>query len=316
MTQNASVIVTIRRLFGAVVLALALLHFAPAARAAAPANLVRPELVARTDAVEAGKPFTIGLHIIVADGWHVYWTNPGDAGAATTFKITVPAGFGVGAVQYPVPEKLPQPGGLTIYAYEKELLLTAVITPPKDLQGVTSVPISAAAGWCVCSDICVIGKQKLDLELPIAAAGASKAANEELFGAWRARMPISSEQAFSAVDVKSEADAAGGAAATSKTVDLTFHWRHMPPTGQFEWLPGPSDDLIVSGVSQETTGGNTKLKLKVDVVKGIPPASSTINGILAYHLAGQPPFGVAVTIDRKGSGLAVPDQSASAESNK
>jgi thiol:disulfide interchange protein DsbD len=293
---------------------LAILSIAPWARAAPPDNLVRPQLVSAATAVEPGKPLTIGLHLIVTDGWHIYWTNPGDAGAATTFKISVPEGFKVEAVQYPVPEKLPQPGGLTIYAYEKELLLTATITPPADLRGMTSVPISALAGWCVCSDVCVLGKQKLDLDIPVAAAGGSKAQNGELFDAWRARAPASSDQAFKSIGVSWETEASGPVSiSSSRTAHLTFAWRGEAPAKQFEWLPGPSDDLTVTFVSQETSGGNTQLTLKVDPIKGIPPTSATIDGILAYHLAGQPPLGVAVTLDRKGSGLAMPDQAASAD---
>jgi len=139
------------------------------------ANLVQAELVAETKAVQAGHPFRVGLHLTIADGWHVYWINPGDAGAATTFKLTIPDGFTVGPVQYPVPENLPQPGGLTVYAYEHELLLTATVTPPTDLNGASSIPISAAAGWCVCTpEKCVLGKAKLSLDLAVVPGGASR----------------------------------------------------------------------------------------------------------------------------------------------
>src|ERR1700722_1434614 len=162
------------------------------AATAAAQQHVTAEMLADTTAVTAGKPFSVALHLTVDDAWHVYWTNPGDAGAATTFKITAPPGFVGGPVQYPVPEKLPQPGGLTVYAYEKELLLPAQITPPADLNGQTAVTISANAGWCVCSDICILGKKKLEVSLPVAAGGA---ANAGLFAAWAPRMPVAFDQA-------------------------------------------------------------------------------------------------------------------------
>ena len=39
-------------------------------------------LVSDTDAVAAGTPFRVGLHLHMAPGWHTYWRNPGDAGVA------------------------------------------------------------------------------------------------------------------------------------------------------------------------------------------------------------------------------------------
>jgi thiol:disulfide interchange protein DsbD len=155
-------------------------------------------LVADTTAIAPGKPFTVGLHLEIADGWHVYWINPGDAGAATKLVLKVPDGFSAGSVQFPVPEKLDLPGGLTVYGYEKELLLMAIITPPADLKAAANAAISADASWCVCNpEECVLGNKSLELNLPVAAGGMP--ANATLFAGWKARMPISSTEAFSSV---------------------------------------------------------------------------------------------------------------------
>jgi DsbC/DsbD-like thiol-disulfide interchange protein len=267
------------------------------ALAKAPENLVKADFLADTTAVLAGRPFTIGLHLQIADGWHVYWTNPGDAGAPTTLKITVPAGYTVGPVQYPVPEKLPLPGGLVVYAYEKELLLTAVITPPGDLKG-SAATISAAAGWCVCNpDECVLGKRKLELELP---SGEGQPANTDLFAAWRSRMPVSFDEIFSRLQVGFPID---GIVRRNEPT-LTFTWRNDPPASSFQWLPGPSADLNVQSALQNTIGHTTSVGLKITPVQGIVPTSSTISGILAYYQAGQPPRGVAVILDRETMQLA------------
>ena len=42
-------------------------------------------LVSETDAIQPGQPFRIGLNLRMADGWHTYWKNPGDAGAPPEF---------------------------------------------------------------------------------------------------------------------------------------------------------------------------------------------------------------------------------------
>jgi thiol:disulfide interchange protein DsbD len=251
------------------------------------------ELLADTTAVAAGRPFTVGLLLHIDDGWHVYWINPGDAGGPTTLKLTLPPGFTVGPVQYPVPEILPQPGGLTVYAYEKEVMLMATVTPPNDLKGVASVPITAAAGWCVCTtEVCILGKQRLDLTLPVAGdAPAAKraAANGAVFAAWRERLPLAARDVFSSVQ-------------TQGTVNFT--WKAGPPASELQWIPGPSDDLTVKAAGIRTVGKITNLSLDIEPIQGIAATSSTISGILAYHGAGGQPGGVAVTLDRQTMELA------------
>jgi DsbC/DsbD-like thiol-disulfide interchange protein len=252
-------------------------------------GLVQPELLADTTAVKAGKPFEIALHLHIADGWHVYWTNPGDAGAPTTLKLTVPAGFTVGPVQYPVPEKLPQPGGLVIYAYENELLLTATVTPPTDLQGATSVPISAVAGWCVCDpERCILGKQPLRLDLQ---TGIDQPANTAIFVAWQPRMTQSPDSAFSSVGPAVDL--------SNNTNELDEHvavnWKNDPPSSEFQWIPGSSDDLKFKSAEVTTQGRTSRIHVVYDRIEGISPTSSTISGILAYHTQGQPAAGVALT---------------------
>ena len=44
-------------------------------------------LVAEADAVAPGQPFRAGLRLRLAPGWHTYWKNAGDAGAAPTCRV-------------------------------------------------------------------------------------------------------------------------------------------------------------------------------------------------------------------------------------
>ena len=46
-------------------------------------QLVRPELMADTNAIVPGKPFNVGLMLRMAQGWHTYWKFSGDAGLPT-----------------------------------------------------------------------------------------------------------------------------------------------------------------------------------------------------------------------------------------
>ena len=49
-------------------------------------------LVSDVDSVAAGKPFHVGLRLQLAQGWHTYWRNPGDAGVAPDLQLSLPDG--------------------------------------------------------------------------------------------------------------------------------------------------------------------------------------------------------------------------------
>jgi DsbC/DsbD-like thiol-disulfide interchange protein len=264
---------------------------------------VQVQLLADTTAVQAGKPLTVGVLFTVTPGWHVYWTNPGDAGAPAKLKLTLPPGFRVGPMLYPVPRKLAQPGGLTVYAYENELLLTAVVTPPDDLATANSVNISATASWCVCSDVCILGKKSLELSLP---AGVGQPDHQELFGAWRAQLPVAPDQAFEKISSVASSD--GGAS-------IDFVWKGQAPAGDIQWLPGAADDITVLADMIQTNGNLTHVHLKITPIQGISATSSTLGGILGYYVQGEPPRGVALTLDRRTMQLVPGTASASVAGN-
>jgi DsbC/DsbD-like thiol-disulfide interchange protein len=66
-------------------------------------QLVEAKLLADTTAVVPGQPFTAGLLLKMAPGWHTYWQFPGDAGIPTEIKWNLPPGWKSGPIQWPVP---------------------------------------------------------------------------------------------------------------------------------------------------------------------------------------------------------------------
>jgi thiol:disulfide interchange protein len=149
-------------------------------------QLVRAELLADTDAVVAGKPFTVGLLLRMAPAWHTYWKFSGDAGLPTELKWKLPAGWKIGEIQWPIPLKTIDPGDIQTYGYENEVLLMQEITPPTKLDS-SSVKLSADASWLVCERICIPGGATLQFELPT--SGTSQPANTELFARYRRLLP-------------------------------------------------------------------------------------------------------------------------------
>lgn len=162
-------------------LALLLAAFAAAsapARAAQsqPATTLSNEvrLVSDVDSVAPGAPFRIGLLFDLGKHWHIYWINPGDAGAPPDMKVALPAGGTAGALQWPIP-KVIYDGPVTSYGYSRKLapvLLPATITPPKTLAAGGTYTVNVAANWLVCNDICVPGSADFTLALPVQAKAA------------------------------------------------------------------------------------------------------------------------------------------------
>ena len=149
-------------------------------------QLVRAELLADTDAVVPGKPFTVGLLLRMAPAWHTYWKFSGDAGLPTELKWKLPAGWKIGEIQWPIPLKTIDPGDIQTYGYENEVLLMQEVTPPTKLDS-SSVKLSADASWLVCERICIPGGATLQLELPVSTT--TQPANAELFASYRRLLP-------------------------------------------------------------------------------------------------------------------------------
>ncbi|MCB8874658.1 protein-disulfide reductase DsbD family protein [Acidisoma silvae] len=127
-------------------------------------------VVSDVDSVAPGTPFHIGLLFGLGQHWHIYWTNPGDAGAAPTAAVTLPEGGKAGDIQWPIP-KVINDGPVTSYGYSRKLapvLLPLTITPPKSIDG-AHYTVKVAATWLVCNDICVPGQADFSLALPVEA---------------------------------------------------------------------------------------------------------------------------------------------------
>ena len=130
-------------------------------------DLVQAHMSADVERVVLGRSFTVGVLFTIKPGWHIYWSDPGDAGLPTTVEFTLPAGFVVGALQYPEPIEFVQPGDIVGYGYAGTVMLSAQITPPDDLPTNSRVELRARAAWLACDGRCIPGGADLELELGV-----------------------------------------------------------------------------------------------------------------------------------------------------
>ncbi|MGC1105085.1 MAG: protein-disulfide reductase DsbD domain-containing protein, partial [Candidatus Acidiferrales bacterium] len=113
-----------------------------------------------------GSHIRVGVWFQMEKGWHVYWVNPGDSGEPPKMEWQLPAGFRVGAIEWPAPKKLTAPS-IVDYGYENEVLLMAPLSVPSNLKSGGTETISAKVDWLICREMCIPGKAQLSLTLPV-----------------------------------------------------------------------------------------------------------------------------------------------------
>lgn len=242
---------------------LAVLPFRLAAQDYEGRQLVRADLIADTTAVVPGIPFTVGLRLEMAPGWHTYWEYSGDAGLSTRIQWTLPKGFSAGPIQWPIPEKLVESGDLVTYGYSDEVLLLVEITPPNEVSADT-VTLKAEASWLVCEEICIPGDARdLAVTLPVAADAAP--AEPELFGKYRARLPTGNVPYALAWTI----------VASGATLEVSG----VPEDAKFDFFPLPGKDMQIGHATVADGSSPNSRTIKIPIIQKASD-DSPLEGVL------------------------------------
>ncbi len=133
-----------------------------------------------------GETQWLGLEIAPREGWHSYWKNYGDSGAAPIFYWTLPEGVSAGEPLYPTPHRMPI-GPLMNYGYETPSVLLIPLTVDEAFRG-DEIALSVDVEWLVCEIECVPQDGSFSADLPVGEMQAS-AASADVFAAARAALP-------------------------------------------------------------------------------------------------------------------------------
>lgn len=109
----------------------------------------------------------VGIYLKIAEGWHTYWKNSGEAALPITVKWILPEGLEIGEFAWPAPLKFKERGGVFTYGYKDEVLLSAplfVADLPEAARGKPLV-IRAELSWLACQDICIPAKASLSKQI-------------------------------------------------------------------------------------------------------------------------------------------------------
>lgn len=148
------------------------------------------DLKTESTEVKEDTPFWVALDVEIDKGWHLYWKNPGEAGIAPQINWTLPEGFKVEAVEWPVPHKYGF-GGVETYGYEEKTILLSKILPPPTLKTGDTVKIAVELQYVVCNDeTCQPGSERSEKELRVSDLSPTPTAHlTSYFEGARAKIP-------------------------------------------------------------------------------------------------------------------------------
>lgn len=130
-----------------------------------PANPLKFEVIAQETTIQPGHPFTVALHMKMDKDWHLYWKNPGDAGAPPQVKWILPEGFTVVDTQWPTPHRF-DIAGMIAFGYDDEVTLLSTIKAPESLDLNAPIEIGTELNYVICSsETCLPGNSEGKLTL-------------------------------------------------------------------------------------------------------------------------------------------------------
>jgi thiol:disulfide interchange protein len=127
-------------------------------RALAAKKHTRARLVLSHEAARPGETIMAGVELMMDQGWHTYWRNPGESGQATEIHWNLPDGLSAGEIQWPVPEKFISPDQLkltTFVFHDRAVLLVPLKIADSAATGERD--LSALVKWLECEVACIPG---------------------------------------------------------------------------------------------------------------------------------------------------------------
>jgi thiol:disulfide interchange protein DsbD len=236
--------------------------------------LVQASLVADVASVAPGATFRLAVRLVMENGWHVNWLNPGDAGLAPSVAWRLPEGFRPGLLEWPHPERFVT-GPLVIFGYAAEVLLVTEVRAPAAMEAGSEVELLADVSWLACAEACIPGSATVSLRLPVEAASRPDADGvRRIEGARRRRPALSGAWHVEArtEDTSRLVLEVQTAAESTPLLDGLFF---------FPYEPGVIENAAAQVASVSPgPGGRIAYQLRVELSRVAPHPPSRLTGVL------------------------------------
>jgi thiol:disulfide interchange protein/DsbC/DsbD-like thiol-disulfide interchange protein len=151
-------------------------------------SLISVSIMTSSEQPAAGGTQDIALKMTPKEGWHGYWTNPGDAGFSNTLNWTLPEGVTIGEFEYPAPSQLVT-SDIMNYIYHGEYALLAPLTIDQNIVNGTQLPIKLNISYLVCNPQTCLPEQQIVTTMIVVGDGNRSREHQNQFNQWRQKIP-------------------------------------------------------------------------------------------------------------------------------
>jgi len=238
------------------------------------------ELWTDASTVRSGSIMTAAIRIQLADGWHIYWRNPGDeVGLKTRVEWTLPPGITAGPIQWPAPEKTTEKDFDTLTYSGSVLLLVPIEISTNQTSGPWT--LKAKVKWLECHEECVPGSAWVETSILV---GSTVEASIHAADIQAARQRVPRQMAD--VPITATWETSEGAAPRK----LLISWKPLPGVSGFDVYPFEATGGVaaVSVKTEWLEPQNGFLRIRKTVTPGESGWPNRLAGLLVPKAATTP----------------------------
>jgi len=144
------------------------------------------------------------LDFVIDPHWHMYWNGRNDSGLPPVVTAHLPAGFEMGPMEWPAPERMLSPGGILDHVYTRRATLLFPLRVAADARVGGEVDLRFDVDWLVCHEMCIPERKNLAARLPVRAGDGppSLGPDAPIFTAARERLPRPASEAGKALRMR------------------------------------------------------------------------------------------------------------------
>jgi len=221
----------------------------------AQAPVVRVAAIPEYRSVRSGDNLRVAVRLVIPEGWHLGWINPGGTGLPTTLTWSGDGIVADGPTAWPYPE-LERGGGTVSHTYRGEIV---IVSPLRIASTVRSgrVDLRGSLTWGICAEVCIPQERAVFTSVTVRTSRGSRSPAWTALDSLLPRMPARPSSGLGVAAPRGD----------SVTLTVTGLWGLVREVTVFPSAQGELG-LVVTGRS---TRNGTSLRLPTRLLAGTSP---------------------------------------------